>query len=73
MINFIRMKRAEWKVKAMVYGTIAALLDNQKEIAELLQKMYVALKDVSADDLQKEFISKLAEIIHEENKDKTKW
>lgn len=68
MINFIRMKRAEWKVKAMVYGTIATLLDNQKEIAELLQKMYVTLKDVSTDDLQKEFISKLAEIIHEENK-----
>lgn len=68
MINFIRMKRAEWKVKAMVYGTIATLLDNQKEIAELLQKMYTALKDVSADDLQKEFISKLAEIIHEDNK-----
>lgn len=68
MINFIRMKRSEWKVKAMLYGTIAAFLDNQKEIVELLQKMYVALKDVSADDLQKEFISKLAEIIHEENK-----
>lgn len=68
MINFIRMKRAEWKVKAMVYGTITTLLDNQKEVIELLQKMYIALKDVSADDLQKEFISKLAEIIHEENK-----
>lgn len=68
MINFIRMKRAEWKVKAMVYGTIATILDNQKEVIELLQKMYIALKDVSADDLQKEFISKLAEIIHEENK-----
>lgn len=72
MINFIRMKRAEWKVRAMVYSTIATLLDNQKEVIELLQKMYIALKDVSADDLQKEFISKLAEIIHEENKDKTK-
>lgn len=70
MINFIRMKRAEWKIKAMFYDTIAALLDNQKEITELLQKMYVALKDVSVDDLQKEFISKLAEIIHEDNKDK---
>ena len=68
MINFIRMKRAEWKVKAMVYGTIVTLLDNQKEVIELLHKMYIALKDVSADDLQKEFISKLAEIIHEENK-----
>lgn len=68
MINFIRMKRAEWKVKAMFYGTIATLIDNQKEVIELLQKMYIAFKDASADDLQKEFISKLAEIIHEDNK-----
>ena len=30
--------------------------------------MYIALKDVPADDLQKEFISKLAAIIHEDNK-----
>lgn len=68
MINFIRMKRAEWKIKAMFYGTIATLIDNQKEVVELLQKMYIALKDVPADELQKEFISKLAEIIHEDNK-----
>ena len=71
MINFIRMKKNEWKVKAMFYGTIAALIDNQKEVLILLQKMYTALKDVPAEELQKEFISKLAEIIHEESKDKT--
>ena len=68
MSNFIRMKNAEWKINAMFYGTIATLIDNQKEIVELLQKMYIALKDVPADDLQKEFISKLAAIIHEDNK-----
>ena len=38
MINFIRMKRNEWKVKAMFYDTIAALFDNQKEILETLQE-----------------------------------
>ena len=70
MINYIRMKKAEWKIKAMLYGTIAALIDNQKELLLILQKLYVALKDVPAEELQKEFISKLAEIIHEENKDK---
>lgn len=70
MINFIRMKKNEWKVKAMFYGTIASFIDNQKEVLEMLQKIYVALKDVPAEDLQKEFISKLAEIIHEENNDK---
>ena len=50
---------------------IATLIDNQKDILELLQKMFVALKDVPVEDLQKEFVAKLAEIIHTENKDKT--
>lgn len=72
MINYIRMKRAEWKIKATLYNAIAALIDNQKEILELLQKIYIAFKDVSAEDLQKEFISKLAEIIHNDNKSNTK-
>ena len=67
MINYFRMKKAEWKIKAMFYGTIAALIDNQKDVLELLKKLYIALKDVPAEELQKEFIAKLAEIIHNEN------
>lgn len=70
MFTYLKMKKNEWKVKAMVYGTIVALIDNQKDVLMLLQKMYTALKDVPAEELQKEFVSKLAEIIHEENKDK---
>lgn len=69
MINYFRMKKAEWKIKAMFYSTIATLIDNQKEVLVLLQKMYTALKDVPAEELQKEFIAKLAEIIHQENPD----
>jgi hypothetical protein len=65
------MKKNEWKIKAMLYDTVATLIDNQKDILELLQKMFVALKDVPVEDLQKEFVTKLAEIIHTENKDKT--
>lgn len=33
--------------------------------------MYIALKDIPVEDLQKEIVAKLAEIIHNENKDKT--
>lgn len=70
MINYFRMKKNEWKIKTIFYNTIATLLDNQKEFLSMLQKIYIALKDVPAEELQKELISKLAEIIHEENKDK---
>ena len=69
--NYIKMKKNEWRIKATVYGAIAGLIDNQKELLSMLQKIYVALKDVPTEELQKEFISTLAEIIHEEGKDKT--
>ena len=70
MITYFRMKRNEWKVKAMLYGTIAQIMDNQDEIKDminLVKRLYEELKDVPTEDLQKEFVSVLAEIIHNEN------
>lgn len=69
MFTYLKMKKHEWKVKAFLYGTVAALLDNQKDMLALVQKMYIALKDVPADELQKEFVDRLTEAIHEEKKD----
>ena len=66
---FIKMKRNEWKVKAMFYGMIAQIMDNQDEIKDMLdlvKRLYEELKDVPTEDLQKEFVSALAEIIHNE-------
>jgi metal-responsive CopG/Arc/MetJ family transcriptional regulator len=65
--NYIRAKKAEWKIKATVYGTIAAIIDNQKELLSMIQKLYMALKDIPTEELEKEFISKLAEIVHKGN------
>ena len=66
---FIKMKKNELKVKAMFYGTIIQIMDNQDEIKDmidLVKRLYGELKDVPTEDLQKEFVSKLAEIIHNE-------
>ena len=66
---FIKMKKNEWKVKEMLYGTIIQIMDNQdeiKDIIDLVKRLYEELKDVPTEDLQKEFVSKLAEIIHNE-------
>ena len=63
------MKKNEWKVKATLYGTIAQIMDNQDEIKDmidLVKRLYGELKDVPTEDLQKEFVSVLAEIIHNE-------
>ena len=64
-----KMKRDEVMVKAMFYGTIASIIENQNEIKgyfDMLKKLLNELKDVPVDELRKEFIGKLAEIIHEE-------
>ena len=68
--KYITYKKNEWKVKAMLYGTIAQIMDNQDEIKDminLVKRLYEELKDVPTEDLQKEFVSVLAEIIHNEN------
>ena len=70
MITYIKYKFNEWKVKKIFYGAIVQIMDNQDEIKDMLdlvKKLYEELKDVSAEDLQKEFIGKLAEIIHNDN------
>ena len=67
--KYMKYKFNEWKVKAMLYGTIAQIMDNQDEIKDminLVKKLYEELKDVPTEDLQKEFVSALAEIIHNE-------
>ena len=66
---FIKMKKNEWKFKAMFYETIIQIMDNQDEIKDMLdlvKRLYEELKDVPTEDLQKEFVSALAEIIHNE-------
>ncbi len=71
MIEYITYKKNEWKVKTMLYGTIAQIMDNQDEIKnmlDLVKRLYEELKDVPTEDLQKEFVSTLAEIIHNEEK-----
>ena len=70
MFTYFKMKRNEWKVKKMFYGAIVQLMDNQDEIKDminLVKRLYEELKDVPTEDLQKEFVSALAEIIHNEN------
>ena len=70
MFTYFKMKKNEWTVKKMFYGAIVQIMDNQDEIKDminLVKKLYEELKDVPTEDLQKEFIGKLAEIIHNES------
>lgn len=68
MFKYFKMKRNEWKIKAVIYGIIASVMDNQQEIIETVKKLFLSLKDISAEDMQQEFISKVTELIYEENR-----
>lgn len=68
LINWYRAKKAELKVKAMFWGTIAGIIDNQKSIITMIQTLFNELKNVPAEDLQSELVSKIAELVHKDNK-----
>lgn len=63
-----KMKRDELKVKAMLYGTVAYILEEQNDVIELIQKLYLVLKDIPMEDLRSELVRNLAELIHSDNK-----
>lgn len=71
MFEYFKMKRNEWKVKAMFYGMIVGFVENQKDFIDFIQKLYVAVKDVPTDELRKELMKAVAEIVHEDNKSKS--
>lgn len=68
VITYLKMKKNEYKIKNAIYSSIITVIENQKEISSLAKKLFEAFKDSSVDDLRAEFIGKLAEIIHDENK-----
>lgn len=70
MRHYFRMKKNEWKVKAMLYSAILTVTEEHRSAIELLQRLYASLKDIPESELKKEFTEKLAEIIHTENQKK---
>lgn len=66
MINYFRMKKNEWKLKGMLYGIIVELVENQKDIIAMIQKLYISLKDTSQEDFQKELIKQIASLAHDQ-------
>lgn len=48
MINYFKMKKNEWKIKAQFYGMISHLIDDQKDVIETLEKLFDSLKDTPA-------------------------
>lgn len=67
MISYIKMKTKEYELKYIFYSSIISIIKEQKNIVDIMQKLYIALKDVPIETLRDELTSKIAELIHAEN------
>ena len=65
---WIEMKKNEIKVKSQIYGAIARLMEEKKDLVEFVARTYATLKDVPVNELKVELFKAIATIIHEENK-----
>ena len=61
---YIEMKKKEILVKNRLYGMILAIADEKEDLIRVIKDLYESLKGVPADEIRKEFIGKMAEIIH---------
>ena len=64
--TWLEMKRKEILVKNKLYGMILAFADEKEDLVKLVKDLYTELKDIPIENLQKEFVSKIAELAHSE-------
>ena len=64
--KWFKNKIMEIEMKYAFYSTIMEFAKEHEDITKLIKNLYTSLKDVPAEDLRKEFIHALAEIIHKE-------
>lgn len=72
IINWIRAKKAEYKVKAIFYNMILSLIGNQDKISDyinIVSKLFDELSNVSQDELVDKFVETMSGIIHERNEE----
>ena len=62
--TWLEMKKKEILLKNKLYGMILAFADEKEDLVKLVKDLYTELKDVPVNELRKEFVGKLAEIIH---------
>lgn len=67
IVKWFKNKIMEIEMKHALYSTIEEFAKEQEDIIKLVKNLCVALKDISVDNLQKEFIHELAGVVHESN------
>ena len=67
IINYFKMKAAEIRLKLMLYIKLETMISEQKDIMDAIQRLYLAMKGKTVEELQTSFVHELAQIIHDEN------
>ena len=66
MIKYLRMKKKEIELKLTLYTYASALLNEKKNVIELVGNIYNTLKDIPMEELQDRMIKELAGMVREE-------
>lgn len=78
IIRWWKLKAKQIKIKLAFYGAVEYVLDNYKDIANDVKDLIPAgmkildfVKNYSGDNFQSDFISALAEVVHNDVNNKT--
>ena len=66
MIKYIKMKKREIELKLMLYAYIHDFLKNKDSVIKMTISLVNELATTPGDELKETFISKMAELIHEQ-------
>lgn len=66
MIKYLRMKKKEIELKLTLYTYASALLNEKKNVIDLVGNIYNTLKDIPMEELQDMMIKELAGMVREE-------
>lgn len=60
------MKKKEIELKLTLYTYVSTLINERKNVIDLVENIYKALKDIPAEELQDRLIKEIAELVHAE-------
>ena len=70
MISYFMSKIYKWRVQKIFYASIASIIGSPNGRLQTILNLIDSLKGMTGEDLKVEFISGLANIIHEEAEQK---
>ena len=71
MFTYFKMKKAELKVKAAFYETIAKIIDEKSDVVTMVKSLYESCQGLTGDDLRDAILDRVAELVHTQATEET--